>query len=125
MNSFKQWLRLINNQKPVGFLKILNDNTPLFSKDNYAWSTQKIAYEKAFHWSGIVDKNNYPLFENDIIALRLTSQPNPKKQYMIIFDETLQQFFFNDLNSDERLTLFAGKLPIINKQEITFIGVSI
>ena len=122
MNNHKYWFRLIKNNKPIGFMKYNDKKKPLFSIDNYGWNTTKINYDISNPWAGIYDRNNYPLFKNDVVALRTTTQPNPKKKYLIIYKKEHEQFFLKALKSNEILTLFVGDLPIIQKQELTFIG---
>ena len=54
----------------------------IYSIDNYGWSTDKIDYDTADAFAGIYDKNNRPLFENDIVSLRVALKPIKKKGFV-------------------------------------------
>lgn len=125
MTQFNSWYRLFYNDKFVGFMKVFDTKAELFSIDNYGWNTTPILFDKRFRWAGVYDRNNLPLFENDIVAIRTTLKPHPKRNYKLIYDNSIDQFNFIDCETQEHLALFAGNLQLIQKQEMTFIGTAI
>lgn len=74
-----RWFRLMHESKHVGYMRYEKNDESIFSIDNYGWSTSPIDYDRADSWTGCYDRNNRPLFEHDIVAMRITMNPEPKK----------------------------------------------
>lgn len=70
----------------------------------------------------ISDCNNRPLFEKDIVLMRRTEKPEPKCKCQIVFDPDQESLILQEIDSENHYNLFAGRIPLIYKNELTFMG---
>ena len=117
-----QLFRLRRSNEILGYLRLYANGRKNYSKDQFWWGGKPIEYtEKDMH-AGILDRNNRPLFENDIVLMRSTSKPEPKSKCQIFFDPDQEAFILQEIDSENHYNLFAGSIPLFHKNEITFMG---
>lgn len=117
-----QLFRLRQANEILGYLRLYTNGRKNYSKDQFWWGGKPIEYtEKDMH-AGISDRNNRPLFEKDIVLMRSSIQPEPKCKCQMMYDAEREAFILKELESENQYALFAGKIALIHKNELTFIG---
>ena len=117
-----QLFRLRTGNEILGYLRLYANGKKNYSKDQFWWGGNAIEYTQKDRHAGLSDRNNRPLFEHDIVWMRTTPQPEPKCKCQIIFDTQRDAFILQELESDNTYVLSAGKLPLIHKNELSFVG---
>ncbi len=114
--------RLRIDQSIQGYMKLFSNGVINYSKDQFWWHGDEIEYEEKDQFSGQLDRNNRPLFENDVVAMRTTNRAQPKSNCFLYFDSERGSFVLAQLDSQQVFELFAGNEPIFHKSELTFVG---
>ncbi|MGA0242555.1 MAG: hypothetical protein ACO3K7_06160 [Candidatus Marinamargulisbacteria bacterium] len=114
--------RLRQNEAINGYMKMYNHGIIDYSTDQFWWTSTPIDYHQKDVFSKLCDKNNRRLFEHDVVAMRTTPHPKPTTTAQMVYDHDRQTILLIDLTTHQPYELFAGRVPLIHKQELTFLG---
>ena len=122
MNQEFQLFRLRINNDIQGYMKLFANGIINYSKDQFWWHGDMINYDQKDQFSGQLDRNNRPLFENDVVAMRTTNLSQPKSNCLLYFDVDRSSFVLEKLDNHQTFDLFADTTPLFHKSELTFVG---
>ncbi len=106
----------------VGYMKLFSSGIKNYSKDQFWWHGEPIEYDYKDQYSGQLDRNNRPLFEHDVVAMRTTTKSNPKSNCYMYFCDERNAFVLEQIDNQQVFELFAGSEPLFHKSELTFVG---
>ncbi|MFZ6051465.1 YopX family protein [Halocola ammonii] len=116
MNTY----RLRSEKQIVGYERI-EGKSKFYSKDYFWWNGSPIQHDLRDQFSGFKDKNNRPIFENDIVKVRFQNPFKKDRQFRIrSLNQTLELI---ELDSEKKEPLeLLGKAKSVAFVSFTFIN---
>lgn len=109
--------RLRISTQIVGFMRKVNGDMTVYSRDGSWWSGHKINYREVDEWTGIKDKNNTFIYEWDIVRYKL----DPDRSYqqgVVLWEDHSKEFGICDVNERSFIPLEIAGVEMFQKNQL-------
>ena len=109
--------RLRISTEIVGFMRKVNGNMTVFSRDGMWWTGHRIAHKEVDEWTGFRDKNNQFIFEWDIVHYKLDPD-GEYRQGVVLWEGNDKEFGICDITETSFIPMEVNGVVMFQKQQL-------
>lgn len=117
MDTTEPRYRLRMGTHVVGFMRQINGDMIMYSRDGMWWTGHKITHREVDEWTGYRDKNNTLIYEWDILYYKLDPDDD-YQQGVVLWEEHSQAFGICDVHQTAFIPLEVNGVDMFRKNQL-------